>query len=68
MEFLITIHNSRGVTLGNVSLNEAPIHIPLVGDQIQYADENGELKDATVASRQFRWIAGTQQVILTVDF
>jgi hypothetical protein len=68
MGFLITIHNSKGITLGNISLDDAPVHIPLVGDQIQYVDENGELKDGTVASRQFKWIAGTQQVILTVSF
>ncbi len=68
MRFLITIHDSRGITLGDVPLDEAPIHMPLVGDHIQYADENGEPKDATVTSRLFRWIKGAPQVILTVSF
>jgi hypothetical protein len=67
-KFLITIHNSVGVTQGDISLEDIPAHIPLVGDQIAYKDEAGNDKRGLVVSREFRWIISTQQVILTVEF
>lgn len=67
MRFLITIHNLKGVTLGDIPLDQAPTHIPLVNDQIEFLNEDKDPQIATVISRMFRWVYDTEQLILTVS-
>jgi hypothetical protein len=68
MPFLITLHSQTGVTQASIQSEDVPHHLPQVGDDIKYVDENGNLREATIKKRVFNLIfaAGVQQLILVI--